>query len=524
MKSVGHGDCYVVISDGRVILIDLGPTSSVNGLVSLLKMEYSHYDRIVITHVHSDHVGGLITAEQYANQAGTALSADMLVSNHGAHDLNLIIRESKLRSLLTELRNQPIVGMNDEAIAKLALNDENIEVRGIALNNAIQKGNENKSSLIIKVTEIRDGKRRATLFLGDIELSQQSELFSHPDAKEIFRDVGAITLPHHGRTTTLASDFFTEVKRLAGNDVVVLHSDINLLDRQIAMKATKAGVNIKSTASATKKGADVLVNLFKEKTYYTVGQKPTKLSTVVKNEKRHLITVGDFTEGEIVKAVSKYCNREVSVSLKPKTIISMPSDEWITSEITKEREAFNQETERLISQLQSRNLEQRIEADKALSSRFLRLSKEQINRINKISPELIERWEIQNASPVVRQIQNGLGNGWVVVRNPNIDEKKLFLHGSKDRKDNPKDLRFLVREESDNIWTVFKPGSKNSKGVISYGKLLDKMRRPNGVTITDRNVCEYCGKEAYGWCHMREKYVCEDHRYFTQGTTNWICP
>src|SRR5258706_16069023 len=34
IKKVGHGDCYVVISDGRVVVIDVGPRSS-NGLVSL---------------------------------------------------------------------------------------------------------------------------------------------------------------------------------------------------------------------------------------------------------------------------------------------------------------------------------------------------------------------------------------------------------------------------------------------------------------------------------------------------------
>ena len=42
MKNVGHGDCYVVISDGRAILIDLGPPSSINGLISLLKSDYTH--------------------------------------------------------------------------------------------------------------------------------------------------------------------------------------------------------------------------------------------------------------------------------------------------------------------------------------------------------------------------------------------------------------------------------------------------------------------------------------------------
>jgi 5-methylcytosine-specific restriction enzyme A len=55
--------------------------------------------------------------------------------------------------------------------------------------------------------------------------------------------------------------------------------------------------------------------------------------------------------------------------------------------------------------------------------------------------------------------------------------------------------------------------------------------KKEGKTVTNHfriegsfKYCEYCGKEVYGWCTMRKKYVCEEHRRFTQGTTRWICP
>jgi glyoxylase-like metal-dependent hydrolase (beta-lactamase superfamily II) len=89
VKAVGHGDCYVVISDGRVVVIDAGPGNA-DGLVDLLSSGYLHYDRIIITHVHSDHVGGLISAalyaKKYAKKEGSSLTADLFVSNHGVHD------------------------------------------------------------------------------------------------------------------------------------------------------------------------------------------------------------------------------------------------------------------------------------------------------------------------------------------------------------------------------------------------------------------------------------------------------
>ena len=262
MKNVGHGDCFVVISDGRVVLVDVGPASSVNGLVSLLKQDYSRYDRIVITHVHSDHVGGLVTAEQYVKQEGSAMSADKLVSNRGEHDLNLVIRDSNVKAFLAQLRNErPVVGLTNEALDALKLNDENIEVKGYRLQKTGDGGTENQSGLVLKVTEIRDGIKRATLFLGDIEQKQQAELFNHPDTKEIFQDVYAVTLPHHGRSTTLANNFFQEIKRLAGKDAVVLHSDRTVLQSQVANMATNNGVRIISTAEKKNLKSDVYVNL-----------------------------------------------------------------------------------------------------------------------------------------------------------------------------------------------------------------------------------------------------------------------
>jgi hypothetical protein len=47
--------------------------------------------------------------------------------------------------------------------------------------------------------------------------------------------------------------------------------------------------------------------------------------------------------------------------------------------------------------------------------------------------------------------------------------------------------------------------------------MLGVMRGPADVAITDYNTYEYCGKKTISWCHMREKQVCDTHRYFTQG-------
>jgi len=390
MKNVGHSDCYVVISDGRIVVIDAGPASSAEGLVSLLKSEYLHYDRIVITHVHSDHAGGLVTAERYARQKGSKLSADMLVSNHGEHDIDVVVRESNVRSLVTALRGRPVVAMSDQALAKLAFADENMAIEAIALNKSRQPRSENASGLVLKVTEIRDGQRRATLFLGDIGKSEQFRLFSRPDVKEIFRDVHAVTLPHHGRSTTLHRDFFKNINRLAGPEVILLHSDRKPLDRRLAAKATQAGFAVRSTASAP--GQDVLVNMFdNDKTFHVVEPGTTDLAQIVAREKGNLIRGSRLRIEEVRDAVSKFCNRPAANPLSANTVISWPSDTWILNEVAMRREEFSRETDRLIAQLQSTDPRVSRDALSKLEARRPKLSRTQTEAVDRILRAAFDR-------------------------------------------------------------------------------------------------------------------------------------
>ena len=45
-----------------------------------------------------------------------------------------------------------------------------------------------------------------------------------------------------------------------------------------------------------------------------------------------------------------------------------------------------------------------------------------------------------------------------------------------------------------------------------------------GTAEAKGHKCAICGKPAVGWCHMRKIWVCEKHRYFTQGGVHWQCP
>jgi len=70
---VGQGDAALVLCDGKAMLIDGGEASESSKIYSYLKTNGIDYlDYIVATHAHSDHIGGLSGALNYA-KVGAAL-------------------------------------------------------------------------------------------------------------------------------------------------------------------------------------------------------------------------------------------------------------------------------------------------------------------------------------------------------------------------------------------------------------------------------------------------------------------
>jgi len=65
---VGQGDCSLVLCDGHAMLIDGGESSESSKVYAYLKAHgIDHLDYMVATHAHSDHIGGLSGALNYAS-------------------------------------------------------------------------------------------------------------------------------------------------------------------------------------------------------------------------------------------------------------------------------------------------------------------------------------------------------------------------------------------------------------------------------------------------------------------------
>jgi hypothetical protein len=299
------------------------------------------------------------------------------VSNHGEHDLDLIVKDTKIPDLLKAMRDKkPIAALNQEAMNSLAFDDPHLRVETISLPRNDVGENENQNSLIVKVTEIRDGESRATLFLGDIETRQQEALFEHPEVSKIFENVRAVTLPHHGRKRTLSPDFFRKLSALANGNIVALHSDRLSPDPEVRGAARESGIKILSTVPTTKKGAphDLHVNLFDEPTYFVV-KKPTTIRALAEKGKELPVTVAkDVSTQEVAEAISIFTNRKMTEVLPSGTPLSLPTTRTISS-------YSNSVREQLFTDLQSRDADKRNAAIAALSKIGNKLTREQTDRL-----------------------------------------------------------------------------------------------------------------------------------------------
>ena len=176
---VGQGDSALIECDGHYMLIDGGDKSAGKNVYDVLESKgIQKLDYLVISHLHSDHIGGLIKALSYASSIGKTLantdspSIESGLFNDLVHQL--AINGSKI--------TVPHVG------DKFKLGSSEIEVIDVS-------SQDPNDSLVILVTY---GKTRF-LFTGDIGDSAQTRISDKfQNDSDAFFSITLMKLPHHG--------------------------------------------------------------------------------------------------------------------------------------------------------------------------------------------------------------------------------------------------------------------------------------------------------------------------------------
>lgn len=174
---VGQGDSALVECDGHYMLIDGGEITAGDKVYSVLEEKrIQRLDYLVISHLHTDHYGGLIKALSYASKIGKTLSNADYTDNERFRKL-----EHQL-SINGSAITVPHVGDT------FMLGSAEIEVVDVA-------SAEPNDSLVILITY---GETKF-LFTGDIGENAQRRVFQkyRNDADEPYK-INLIKMPHHG--------------------------------------------------------------------------------------------------------------------------------------------------------------------------------------------------------------------------------------------------------------------------------------------------------------------------------------
>ncbi len=184
---VGQGDCSLVICDGHAMLIDGGEASESSKVYAYLKAhDISHLDYIVATHAHSDHIGGLSGALNYA-------SVDIAFCPVTSYDSKAF--ESFVKYLEKQGVSITVPAVGDSFM----LGSSTVQILGPQKN----YDDPNDTSIVLKVTY----GDTSFLFTGDAERTAEADIL------DAGFDVSATVLKvgHHGSDTSTSYPFLREI-------------------------------------------------------------------------------------------------------------------------------------------------------------------------------------------------------------------------------------------------------------------------------------------------------------------------
>ncbi|MGM9601000.1 MAG: MBL fold metallo-hydrolase [Faecousia sp.] len=184
---VEQGDCSLIICDNHAMLIDGGEASESSKVYAYLKAhEVSHLDYIVATHAHSDHIGGLSGALNFAT-VGTAYCP---VTSYDSKTFDSFAKYLGKQGVAITL---PVAGEIFE------LGSASVQILGPQKN----YDDPNDTSIVLKVTY----GETSFIFTGDAERTSEADML------EAGYDLGATVLKvgHHGSNTSTSYPFLREV-------------------------------------------------------------------------------------------------------------------------------------------------------------------------------------------------------------------------------------------------------------------------------------------------------------------------
>lgn len=209
--NVGKADCAIVSVDGHFWLVDTGTEESfVNTFAALRLMGAESIDGVILTHGHSDHMGGLAPISE-GYRIGRVVYPALLMDG------------GKVASLLSDL------GLAGETVSF----GDGIEIAdGVSFDVlgpiTMNSEDDNDNSLVVRLTV----NGRTFLFTGDMQLAEDGELVR--SGADLSCDV--LKVPNHGNPDATSEAFAKAAEPLLSVTSTDTSVDSNSANRRVLAK------------------------------------------------------------------------------------------------------------------------------------------------------------------------------------------------------------------------------------------------------------------------------------------------
>ena len=204
MLNVGQGDAFLIQTKSQNILIDTSDVDERDKLVSELnKAGVSKFDKIILTHPHADHIGGLekllkdekfTVKEVYDN--GIASSSKIYLNYMKAIKADKNIKHKTLSA-------GDNLDFGDGVFFEVLYPTKELVK---AVNNGKQKSDPNNESVVGRLVY----KNFDMMFTGDAEKEVESYLVENVTAKKLSAKI--LKSGHHGSYTASTKNFLVAIK------------------------------------------------------------------------------------------------------------------------------------------------------------------------------------------------------------------------------------------------------------------------------------------------------------------------
>ncbi len=221
---VGQGDCSLIVSNDKTVLIDCGEEDRATGVISYLRaLGIKKIDYVIATHPHTDHMGGMyhiLDAFQIGTVLMPELPDDMIPNSINMERMLDVIERKDINAEYAVAGDVLDVGSGGklEIIAPVHNDYEDL----------------NNYSVVTKLVH----GVNTFLFTGDIERAAENDILN--SRKDIRAKV--LKISHHGSTSSSISPFLRQVNPqyaviCVGKDNSYGHPKQEILDRLAEVNA-----------------------------------------------------------------------------------------------------------------------------------------------------------------------------------------------------------------------------------------------------------------------------------------------